>query len=62
METKKQYIAPQMMVVYIKMEKGYAASIFTTLSFWDATILSTTQQVESYTLHEDWTSSGGFWD
>lgn len=62
METKKQYVTPKLTVVTVKAERGYAASIFSSLSFWDASILMPTQQVESYTLHEDWTTGSEFFN
>ena len=62
METKKQYIAPHLTVVTVKVESGYAASIFSSLSFWDASILTSTQQVESYTLHDEWTTGSEFFN
>ena len=61
METKKQYIAPQLTVATFKVEQGYATSTLSMLSFWDISLLST-GQVEDYTLHDNWTTGSEFWD
>ena len=60
MEIKKEYVAPLLTVVKIKVERGYAASLYTNLSLWDVSFFSS-NQVEAYTQHDTWTSDGGFW-
>ncbi|MBQ8703200.1 MAG: hypothetical protein IJ524_02360 [Bacteroidales bacterium] len=57
-EEKKQYEAPQLTVVTFRTERGYAASSLNALLFWQ---LADAQQVEAYSEHDDWGSSGSFW-
>lgn len=58
---KKEYVAPQLTVVKIKSERGYAASnnisLFS-LYLGGASI----GQLENYTEHEEWTQNGSFWN
>lgn len=61
MEPKKKYTAPRLTVEAYETEVGYAASVFTNLSFWDISLMPD-EQVENYTQHDTWTSEGGFWD
>ena len=59
--SKKEYIAPQLTMVEIKSERGYAAS--NSISLFSLYLGGASiGQLENYTEHEDWTQSGGFWD
>ena len=63
METKKHYTAPQLTVVTVKAEKGYAASgnfFFNELLFWEAE--QTDPHVETYNNHDVWNDGSGFWE
>ena len=59
MYTKKQYIAPQLMVVEFKAERGYAGSMLESIMFWES---EDARQVEDYQQHDVWTDEGGFWN
>lgn len=59
-EEKKQYEAPQLTVATVRTERGYAASTLNSLALWLSAYDS--QQVESYSEHEDWGSDGDFWN
>ena len=62
METKKEYTAPQLTAVNVKSERGYAASAYSSLMFWDA--LMGSQQLEDYSVRSGWDDDGSnsFWD
>jgi len=58
MKDKKQYIAPRMVVVTFRMERGYAGSLdlFTAMGVEE-------QQMEDYQVGNNWASgSNRFWD
>ncbi len=61
MEKKKEYVAPQLTVVSIKVEKGFTASnpILNQLFFWETGQIN---QVEDYSEHSAWNDDNGFWN
>lgn len=63
METKKDYMAPQLTVVTFKAEVGYAGShTMEMLTFWDDAQES--EQMETYSMVDGWGSgdNNSFWN
>ena len=60
--TKQEYQAPQLKVVSMKVEQGFAGSLFGSLSLWTSAWGST--QIEDYSTRSGWddNSSNTFWD
>ncbi len=59
--TKKEYQAPQLTVVTMKAERGYAGSVLSSLFFWENSWGS--EQIEDYNNRSGWTDDGSntFW-
>ena len=63
MERKKEYIKPDLTVVSIKVEKGYAESITLALNLWLASLSDpTNDHMEAYETANGWTEgTNNFW-
>ena len=66
METKKEYIAPELTVVTVKMERGYAASNLYTVNILSnllGTLTGSNMEVWSAEENQAFTETNGFtWD
>ena len=60
MEKKKEYVAPALVSITFKTERGYSSSLLTMTALFDA---EEQQQMEDYSTANGWTSgSNSFWD
>ena len=63
MENKKEYITPQLTVVAVKSERGYATSTLTSLALWSSITFPETQMMERYETTNGWGEGNStFWN
>ena len=58
MNTKKEYLMPELTVVWMRAEAGFATSGIEGLEFGN----QDDEQLESYQQHSLWNEGGGFWN
>lgn len=66
---KRAYASPRLTAVTFRTERGYATSMVQQLNIWASedgiAINGQSRQVESYSVHDNWTDNVGdnhFWD
>ena len=61
METRKEYLAPELTVVSFRVENGFVGStpLFNQLLFWNYEM---PEQVESYSQSANWNDGNDFWN
>jgi len=66
---KRAYVSPQLTAITFRTERGYANSMVQQLNIWASedgiAINGQSRQVESYSVHDNWTDNVGdnhFWD